>query len=109
MGKYTDSYHLHVTTLEVAVEISRGGWLRGVLPIVTAIAVVGNIINGDLLFGVHDWIGRGCDVEGGGREQECSTTREEGGGWLLCKEGKEGEPILSEWGRLRAKPRLCVE
>ena len=66
MVKYTDSYHLHVTTLEVAVEISRGGRLGGVLPIVTTIAVVGNIINGDLLFGIHDWIRKGCDVEIGG-------------------------------------------
>ena len=67
MVRYTDSYHLHVTTLEVAVETSRGRRLRGVLPIVAAIAVVGNIINGDLFFGIHNWSRRGCDVEGGGR------------------------------------------
>ena len=67
MVRYTDSYHLHVTTLEVAVETSRGGRLWGVLPIVTAIAVVGNIINGDLFFGINNCIIRGSDGEGGGR------------------------------------------
>ena len=104
MVKYTDSYHLHVTTLQIAVEISRGGRLGGVLPIVTAVTVVSNIIDGNLLFGIHDWIERDCDVEGGGREEECSTTREEErGAWLLCKEGKEGEPILSNAGKAKGR------
>ena len=104
MVKYTDSYHLHVTTLQVAVEIPRGGRLGGVLPIVTAVAVVSHIIDGDLLFGIHDWIERDCDVVGGGREQECSTTREErsrGGG--CYKQGKEGGPILSNTGRAKGR------
>ena len=80
------------------MEISRGGRLRGVLPIVTAIAVVGNIVNGDLLFRIHDWIRRGCDVEGGGREQECSTTRERrrAGGGCYVKKARRSGPMKAK-------------
>ncbi len=59
---YTNSYHLHVTTLEVAFETSIGRWLLEVC-IATTIAVVRDIIDGDLLFGVHDCGKMWCEVK----------------------------------------------
>lgn len=63
---HTNSYHLHMAALQIALQPSRGDWLRGVFGIATAIAVVGNIIDRDLLFSIHD-CGRGCcEVKEGG-------------------------------------------
>ena len=59
---YTDSYHLHVSTLEVALETSGSGWLRLEFGIATAIAVVVDIVDGNLLFGIHDCSRRDCGV-----------------------------------------------
>lgn len=55
MGVYTDSYHLHMTTLQVAMETSIRRWLGLEVSIVTAIAIVGDIVDGNLLFHIHDW------------------------------------------------------
>lgn len=55
-----------MAALQIALQPSRGDWLRGVFGIATAIAVVGNIIDRDLLFSIHD-CGRGCcEVKEGG-------------------------------------------
>lgn len=68
---FTDSYHLHVTTFEVAMETPGGGdSLSFEVGITTAIAVVGDIIKGSLLFGIHDCSLRRCDVKEQGREGE---------------------------------------
>ncbi len=63
LGVYTNSYHLHVTTLEIAFETSIGRWLGLEVCIVTTIAVVRDIIDGDLLFGVHDGGKMWCEVK----------------------------------------------
>ena len=54
LGVYTDSYHLHVTTLEIAMKTSIGWGLSFKVSIATAVAVVRDIIDGKLLFGIHD-------------------------------------------------------
>ena len=51
---YTDSYHLHVTTLEITMKTSFDRWLGFEVSIATAIAVVCDIVDGDLFFGIHD-------------------------------------------------------
>ena len=65
---HTDGYHLHMTALQIALETSRGSWLRGEFGIATTVAVVGNIIDRDLFFGVHDCSRRGCETKEGGSE-----------------------------------------
>lgn len=88
----TDSYHLHVATLEVAMETSIGRGLGLEVCIATAVAVVCDIIEGDLLFGIHDcsrgWVRRqGRREVGRSREGMQRTTRgeEAGEARLLCK------------------------
>lgn len=70
----TDSYHLHVTALEIAMETSIGRWLGLKVGIATAITVVLDVVDGDLLFGIHDGSSkRWCDVKMGewwGRSRE---------------------------------------
>ena len=51
---YTDSYHLHVTTLEIAMEASISRWLGLEFSVATAIAIVYNIVDRNLLLGIHD-------------------------------------------------------
>lgn len=68
-----------MTALQIALQPSRGDWLRGEFGITTAIAVVCHIIDGDLLFGIHDCSRRGGEgKEGGkegGKEEEDSSVR----------------------------------
>ena len=81
-----------MTTFQIAVKTSSSRRLGLEVSIMTAIAVVGDIIDGDLLFGVHDCSRGCCDVKEGGKEggwgggeEECSTRQEGGGG-----RGREG-------------------
>lgn len=75
---YTDSYHLHVTTLEIAMKTSIGRWLGLVVSIATAIAVVCDIVDGDLLFGIHDCNKSWCDVKEGERREGYGRRSREG-------------------------------
>ena len=84
---YTDSYHLHVTTLEVAFETSGGGWLMLVVVIATAIAIVVDVVDGNFLLGVHDCSekelrrqGRKAGGKEGSRKGMKHTTRTPGWG-----------------------------
>ena len=78
-GINTDSYHLHVTTLQIAMETPSGRLLGLKVGIATTITIVGGFVDGKLLFGIHDWHKSWCSVnEGerpGGRVQHTTTTR----------------------------------
>ena len=54
-GVNTDGYHLHVATLQIAMETPSGRSLGLKFSIATAITIVGAIVDGKLLFGIHDW------------------------------------------------------
>ena len=98
---YTDRYHLHVTTLQIAMKTSRGRRLGLEVGVTTAIAVVGDIIDGNLFFDVHD-CDEGCsDVKEGRKEgwrrggdmgeverRDCSTRQKRGAGRVLCKRSR---------------------
>ena len=51
---HTDGYHLHVATLQIAMETPSGRCLGLKFSIATAITIVGGIVDGKLLFGIHD-------------------------------------------------------
>ena len=72
---HTDSYHLHVATLEIAMETSSGRWLGLKVSIATAITIVCDIVDGKLLFGIHD-CNRGSVRRQGGK----GVCRSRGGG-----------------------------
>ena len=53
-GTRTNRNHLHMATLQIAMETPSGRSLGLKFSIATAITIVGDIVDGKLLFGVHD-------------------------------------------------------
>lgn len=95
---YTNRYHLHVTTLEIAMETSIGGGLGLEVCIATAVTVVGDIVDGDLLFGIHDLQqtvvqGQGRRERRGGSREGMQHTTQGGAGRLLCKRWEMGREM----------------
>ena len=95
------------------METPSGRWLGLKVSIATAITIVCDIVDGKLLFGIHDCNSNMVRRQGGGeryagQEVECSTRpRQEGEGKLLCKRHDTG--VEKEKGRRVRRESISIE